>query len=323
MVKGVKGKYTFVDRFPLKQGNNSLIYLGRDQQEHEVCIKVHNDQPENVGGFEKEVEFQMTLSHPNILPILDFGYTEEENKSALVMPFSSEGDLRDYLKAKSFVPLTEARAIFEQIAAAIDYIHGKGIIHRDIKPENILFFKNHSTVCLMDFGIARYFPMLEDTQSASLGTTTYLSPEQIEDQTVTSLSDIYSFALVSYEVLTGSLPFDVKRSLYHQLNAKIAGELTEPKEKNHLIDDTVNDAVMLGLSTIPSERPASATQLVQLFSGNKAVPNKKKPEHAGAGIVGWWSSLDSSDKTKIITAIIAGMVTILVALIKIFPEIFK
>lgn len=320
MVEGVKGKYSFVDRFPLKQGKNSLIYLGRDEQEREVCIKVYNDQPENVGGFEKEIEFQMTLSHPNILPIFDFGHTEEENKPALVMPFASEGDLRDYLKAKSFVPFSEARAIFEQIAAAIDYIHSKGIIHRDIKPENILFFKNHSTVCLSDFGIARYFPMLEDTQSATLGTTTYLSPEQIEDQTVTSLTDIYSFSLVIYEVLTGSLPFDVKQSLYHQLNTKIAGTLIEPKKKNHIIDETVNDAIMLGLSTAPEARPASANQMVQLLSGNRTLPKKKSDR---AGIMGWWSALDSSDKTKIVTAIIAGIVTILVALIKIFPEIFK
>lgn len=328
MVKGKKGNYSFVNRFPVKQGKNSLIYLGRDERDNEVCIKVYNDEPENVSGFEKEIEFQMTLSHPNILSILDVGTADEDHKPALIMPYSRDGDLRDYLKSKSFVPLSEAIGMFEQIAAAIDYIHGKGVIHHDIKPENILFFKNRSTVCLTDFGIARYFPMMEDTQSVSQGTTTYLSPEQIDNKTISSLTDIYSFTLVIYEVLTGSLPFDMKSSLYHQLNAKIAGDLIAPKKKNHIISETVNDVVMLGLSVTPEERPSSATQLVRLLAGKERLQQReefdvsKEKKSDRSGVTGWWEGLDSADKAKIITAVIAGIVTILVALIKIFPDIF-
>lgn len=328
MVKGKKGNYSFVNRFPIKQGKNSLIYLGRDEHGDEVCIKVYNDEPENVSGFEKEVEFQMTLSHPNVLPILDVGTADEAKKPALVMPFSRNGDLRDYLKSKSFVPLAEAIAMFEQIATAIDYIHSKGVIHHDIKPENILFFRNHSTVCLTDFGIARYFPRMEDTQSVSQGTTTYLSPEQIDNQTVSSLTDIYSFALVIYETLTGSLPFDMKSSLYHQLNAKMAGDLIGPKKKNYLIGETVNDVIMLALSPDPESRPSSATRLVRLLAGKeqlqkeKASDDSQQKKSGRSGVFGWWDGLDSADKAKVITAIIAGIVTILVTLIKIFPDIF-
>ena len=164
--------------------------------------------------FEQEARAIARLSHGHIVHIYDFG--EEEKRYFLVMEFVEGQTLKEHLQAlhKTDQWLTIGRAVelVLQIASALGYAHQQGIIHRDVKPDNVLLGKNGRPV-LNDFGIAR---MIEDgggqglTQTgAAIGTPAYMAPEQIQGQKekISAATDLYSLAIILYELLTGRTPF--------------------------------------------------------------------------------------------------------------------
>lgn len=109
-----------------------------------MCAKVFRpaseyDEPRDPAGFLNELEAQRRLSHPNILPILDYGQARDGAEPFVIYPLCRGGNLRALMKARPFVPFGEALPILGQVAAAIDAAHDHGFIHGDIKPENILF----------------------------------------------------------------------------------------------------------------------------------------------------------------------------------------
>jgi serine/threonine protein kinase len=190
----------------------SEVYLAFDQSaQRTVAIKVVNRyRDDHMQRIQNEAKVLGMLSHPHILPALDYG--EEGPWCYFVMPYAEKGSLRERLVNG---PLTqeEAGTILEQVASALQYLHSHGILHRDIKPANILFaHKQH--VYLTDFGLAGKIDEGNDLTPAGciIGTPEYMAPEMAEEPTSIS-SDIYSLGIVLYQMLTGRVPFKARTPL--------------------------------------------------------------------------------------------------------------
>lgn len=158
--------------------------------------------------FVREAKGAGVLSHPNIVTVYDVGGTEHQ--PYIAMELIEGPTLGEIMKEKKQLPLKTIIEIGIQLAKALGYAHGKGIVHRDVKPGNIMMVKGSNTVKVADFGICR-IEGSEATQMTRvgdmLGTPNYMSPEQVLGQQVDSRSDLFSTGVVLYELLTGSLPF--------------------------------------------------------------------------------------------------------------------
>ena len=199
-----------IDR-ELGAGGMATVYLAHDlKHDREVAIKVvHQELAAALGGerFLAEIKTTARLQHPHILPLLESG--EAGGLLYYVMPFVAGESLRDRLNREKQLPIEDAVRIAREVADALGYAHGHGIVHRDIKPENILLQGNHAAVA--DFGIALAVQSAGGTRltqtGLSLGTPNYMSPEQaMGDKTIDARSDIYALGAVTYEMLTGEPP---------------------------------------------------------------------------------------------------------------------
>ena len=167
--------------------------------------------------FQREARAASALNHPNICAVYDVG--EAADHPFLVMELLDGNTLRDQIGGKA-LDIPTALALSIQVADALDAAHAKGIIHRDIKPANI-FVTARCNAKVLDFGLAKYHDkhdrptdtdaltvdMLTEPGSA-MGTVAYMSPEQARGETVDARSDLWSFGVVLYEMVTGSRPFD-------------------------------------------------------------------------------------------------------------------
>lgn len=154
-----------------------------------------------------EITTTANLRHPNILPLLDSG--EAASFLYYVMPFVDGETLRDRLTRDESLPLDDALRILDDIADALSYAHGRGVVHRDIKPENILLESGHAIVA--DFGIANAVTTVGDEKltmvGLALGTPQYMSPEQGSGDVVDARSDLYALGCVAYEMFAGTPPY--------------------------------------------------------------------------------------------------------------------
>ncbi|MFN0178582.1 MAG: protein kinase domain-containing protein [Gemmatimonadales bacterium] len=204
------------DRFridgELGAGGMATVYRATDlKHRRPVAVKVLRPELTIAIGrdrFLREIELAAGLQHPHILGLIDSG--EAEGLLYYIMPFVEGDSLRQQLRRTGAMPAVAALRLGRQIAEALDYAHRQGVIHRDIKPENILLQDGQAAVA--DFGIALAMRDTGDdrlTQTGySLGTPTYMSPEQITGvREIDGRSDQYSLACVLYEMLTGAPPF--------------------------------------------------------------------------------------------------------------------
>ncbi|RKH63323.1 protein kinase domain-containing protein [Corallococcus llansteffanensis] len=201
---------------PLGSGGMGEVYLGEQVSlGRKVAIKVlHHDlhtQPGMAERFKREARLLSAVEHPSVVRIVDFG--ESGDAACLVMEFVEGQSLYDALQ-QGPLPAPRALALLHQLAEGLAAIHEKGIIHRDLKPENVFISPSvrGEQARLLDFGIARLVE--PDANSALsqigvvLGTPEYLSPEQAMGAKVDTRSDLYSFGVLAYRVLSGRLPFD-------------------------------------------------------------------------------------------------------------------
>ncbi len=156
--------------------------------------------------FLNEMQILAHLEHPNIVRSL--ASVEADNKLVTVLEFLDGKTLREVLNDRGALPWDEAAYIVVCVARALSAAHGQEppVIHRDLKPENIMVVEG-ATVKVMDFGIAKLVQELNQTNTQSVGTLQYMSPEQIDAQTVDQRTDLYCLGLVFYELLAGQPPF--------------------------------------------------------------------------------------------------------------------
>ena len=188
-------------------------------------IKNVND----LARFSQEAKAAAALNHPNVCTIHEI-HDEGENPF-IVMEYVKGKTLRDILneKAQKGLALQECVDIFIQIAEALNNAHKEGIVHRDIKSDNIMITPD-GRVKVMDFGLAKLRGSLKLTKSSStVGTVAYMSPEHLQGKEVDGRSDIFSFGVVIYEILTGKLPF--KGEYESAMMYAILNEEPEPIQK--------------------------------------------------------------------------------------------
>ena len=205
--------------------------------------------------FLREARAMGHLEHPNILMATDF-FTFKDD-TFLVMPYIEGGSLRALIDQRGVLPLDQALQIAHEVLVAVDFAHRQGIIHRDIKPSNILLHNRHPVI--MDFGIAKLVgsKRLTDTTSR-MGTTEYMSPEQIQDPTsVDQRSDEYAVACLLYEMLSGQPPFGVRDEDVTDISIMYAHVHKSPKPLRKLnpgVDERTEAAVMRALAKNPGDR---------------------------------------------------------------------
>lgn len=334
-LEGQDGIYEITGTEPLILGRLAVFYPARAVRSGDtVLVKSFRDKPDDqfaIGAFYEELRAIRQLRHPNILPVLDYNAgSGPEAPPFLVLPWCKGGNLRDVQAHADFLPLSTALQILQQVANAIDYAHQQGVIHGDLKPENVLLSEDRRVVYLADFGMAKFFNV-DDSVRVSMevaapkgggGTSAYLSPEQLEDNAQTVKSDLYSFALIAYELLTGRLPFDVSAPLYRQLRARVEGELVDPADANPSLARHVRAALRYGLNADPRQRPNLAGELCRMLEGATPVPKvrSERPSRSQR-IQGWWTTLPPAQKVALMLGIVTALAGILTALIQIIPAL--
>ena len=182
-----------------------------------------------VTNFKVEAQSAAALLHPNVVSVYDVNDTD--GIYYIVMEHVDGITLKKYININGKLPVREATSIAIQVAQGMEAAHNAGIIHRDIKPQNVLISRE-GKIKVTDFGIAR--TTTANTLSADvLGSAQYISPEQARGDTVDARSDIYSFGIMFYEMLTGTLPFDG--------DSPVAIALRHIQEQVPLISDIAED----------------------------------------------------------------------------------
>ncbi len=192
------------------EGGMANVYLAYDTiLDRDVAVKVLRGDLANdekfVRRFQREALNASSLSHPNIVEVYDVG--EDNDQYFIVMEYIDGKNLKDLLKKRGKLTVSEVIDIMSQIADGLSVAHDSYIIHRDIKPQNIMILEN-GLVKITDFGIAMAMNATQLTQTNSvMGSVHYLPPEQASGKGSTLKSDIYSMGILMYELLTGTLPY--------------------------------------------------------------------------------------------------------------------
>ena len=258
-----------------------------------------------VERFRREAQAAANLSHPNIVPVFDWG--EDTGTYFIVMEFIDGRPLSSILKSSS--PLTAERTadIGAHVASALGYAHKHGVIHRDVKPGNVLI-TDEGQVKVTDFGIARAINTEESlTQTgAVMGTATYFSPEQAEGHGVDSRSDIYSLGVVLFEMSTGRPPF-LGDTPVAVASKHVRDNPPAPRELNPSIPPTFEAIILKAMAKDPAHRYSTAEELradLLRFNEGRTVlaMSEATTVMAAAAATQAVSSVGGTDATQMVNA---------------------
>ncbi|HEX5450639.1 MAG TPA: protein kinase [Gaiellaceae bacterium] len=204
-----------VDRYEVEElvgaGGMSSVYRAHDRLlERKVALKVMHqhyvDDPEYVERFRREARSVASISHPNVVTVIDRG--EWEGRQFIVFEYVDGENLKQLIERRGPAPVAMALELAIQIGQALSFAHQQGLVHRDVKPQNVLL-NGDGRAKVTDFGIARSLDVQQGTTQTGtvLGTSDYIAPEQAQGQHVDEQTDVYSLGVVIFELLTASVPF--------------------------------------------------------------------------------------------------------------------
>lgn len=257
----LQGRYEILEI--IGSGGMSVVYKAKCHTLNRlVAIKVLKEEfasDENfVSKFKMEAQAAARLSHPNIVNVYDV--VDEENLHYIVMELIEGITLKSYIEKKELLDSKEAIGIAIQVAQGIAAAHEQHIIHRDIKPQNMIISKD-GKVKVADFGIARAVSSQTVNSSAAVGSVHYISPEQARGGYCDERSDIYSFGITLYEMVTGRVPFEGDNTVAVAL-AHLEDPVVPPGDYNPQVYPGLEDIILKCTKKKPDRRYGSMEEVI-------------------------------------------------------------
>jgi serine/threonine protein kinase len=275
------GKYQIIEE--IGRGGMGVVYKGYDPSlKRTVAIKLLAPhliwEKEFVERFERESRAAAQLDHPNIIHIFDVG--QEGSRHYLVMSYLPGPSLKQFLGQKGRLTPTEALPLLRQLANALDYAHGKGLVHRDVKSANVMFNELGQAV-LTDFGLVKAAQESKLTSyGAFMGTPQYMAPEQAKGENVDARADQYALGIITFEMMTGQVPFDADTTpaiLYKQVNDPPPAVTALCRDLPPAIEPVLSRA----LAKLPASRYASCSEFVKALE--QALQPVASPQRDAVG----------------------------------------
>ncbi|MFQ5432698.1 MAG: PEGA domain-containing protein [Nitrospinota bacterium] len=219
-----------------------------------------NQEKELMERFRREAQATARLNHPNIVTLFDM--SEEGDTAYIVIEYVDGSGLDKLVAQKTVLDDDTLLKYMKQVASALDYAHGKGILHRDIKPANIMLTKDGECK-IADFGLARLQSASSITRAGhAVGSPSYMSPEQVQGQQLDGKSDQFSLGIVFYELVTGTKPFsgDVLSTIVYRI---MRDNPVPPTAVNSRLNPAVDNVVLKVLAKNPAQRYPNCTAFVE------------------------------------------------------------
>mgnify|MGYP003303496395 FL=1 len=249
------------------EGGMANVYLAKDIiLERDVAVKVLRGDlsadDKFIRRFEREAQSVSNLSHKNIVEVYDVGVEDEQHY--IVMEYIEGKTLKQLLKKRETLTLTEVIDIMTQLTDGIAHAHESYIIHRDIKPQNIMI-EDNGLIKITDFGIAMALNATQLTQTNSvMGSVHYLPPEQASGKGATIKSDIYSLGILMYELLTGNVPFKGDNAVEIALK-HMKDKIPSIRKQNPAIPQSVENILLKAAAKNPRNRYDTAREMYEDF----------------------------------------------------------
>ena len=248
----------------IARGGMAMVYRAQDTLlNRAVALKILYPElsadPLFVERFRREAQAAANLSHPNIVPVFDWG--EDRGTYFIVMELVEGTSLAEMLRGSATISSARSAQVVAQVAAALGYAHRSGVVHRDVKPGNILITRD-GQVKVTDFGIAQAVSSEDHLAEAGsvMGTATYFSPEQASGAAVDGRSDVYALGVVLYEMLVGRPPF-IGDSPVEVSGQHVNAAVPSMAQFSDSVPKDVEAIVMEAMSKSPENRYQSADEL--------------------------------------------------------------
>jgi serine/threonine-protein kinase len=263
----IAGRYELLEL--IGKGGMSSVYKAHDRLlDRQIAVKIlhphFTEDEEYVERFRREARAVAQLSHPNIVTVIDRG--EDEGRQYIVFEYVEGENLKQLLERTGPMPVRDALLLALQMARALAFAHGRGLVHRDVKPQNVLLNADGQAK-MTDFGIARSIDVQGVTITGTvLGTSEYIAPEQARGERVDAQTDVYSLGVVLYELLVGGVPYEGETFVTVAL--KHVNEPVPPVlERRPDVPPRVALAVERAMAKSADERFSSMQELVDELEG--------------------------------------------------------
>ena len=277
---GDKLDHYLIENLVERSGMASIFRATDEQTGRRVAIKVPHPEMEAdpifFERFNREQEIGQKLDHPGVMKVFP---NDHHSQHYMVMEWVEGRLLRGLLNEQGKLPADRAVKIALQVASAIEYIHGHGVVHRDLKPENIMVDANDH-IKLIDFGIAANLGSRRITFakfSQTVGTPDYISPEQVKGKRGDGRSDVYALGVTLYEMLTGKVPFTGPNA-FVIMNDRLLNNPIPPREIDPTISPQLQEIIYRAMERDPNQRYPNAHELIWDLEHQDKVGVAERPE---------------------------------------------
>lgn len=278
------------------------IHLGRKEAVKVLLPDVASDE-RFISRFRREARATNRVQHPNIVSVYDFGQLDD-GRFFLAMEYADGESLDRILAREGPLPITRVLRVISQLALAVDHAHSRGVVHRDLKPSNLLLVEHRGqsdVLKVLDFGIAKIIcpEMAEDGMQLTcagqvFGTAEYMAPEHLRGQPTDSRSDIYAIGCITFELLTGQLPFAGDHLTLARAHMDLPAPLASQRFPEGNIPPQLDEIVQCCMRKDAGARFQTGGQLFVALTGVPGYPIKKPGGHSSRVGPGREASFDSS-----------------------------